>query len=94
MAFGRVAGVLDELRRAAAIAHQEPGGDPEFLHLLGHRRRLGIHAPVENQIGFLALDLGKDGLEVDGLVVGMLIGDHLDAGGQRRLLELGGQTSP
>lgn len=92
LAFGGGAGQGDEVGRAAAVAGEELGLQPQFLHLLGHGAALGIHAAVEDQVRLLRLDLGQDGLEVGGLVIGVLAGHHLEAGSFGGLLELVGQA--
>ena len=92
MTVAGFAGELHEFRRTDTVTADELGLDAQFLHLLGHRTTLGIHATVENNIRLLGFDLGQNGLEVGGLVVGIFGSDNLQAGSLSGLLELVGQT--
>jgi hypothetical protein len=73
----RVAGELDEFRRAAAVGHHELGADAEVPGLLGHGSARRVHAAVEDRVGIRTLDLGENRLEVGGLVGREFAGNDL-----------------
>jgi hypothetical protein len=84
---GGVAGELDELRRAHAVAREERRLDAELGHLLGHRAGRGVHAAVHHDVRLGAADLGQDRVEVGGLVVREFARDDLQALFLRDLLD-------
>ena len=69
---------------AAKVLHV---AQAQLLHLAQHGARLRVQAAVEDRVGLLVLDGGEDGHEVGGLVVGELLGHHLQALLLRRGLE-------
>ncbi len=63
---------LAQFRCADAIAAHQRGLDAQLAHLANQRAGLGIHAAVENDVRLRSLDLGQNGGEVGGFVVGVL----------------------
>ena len=70
IAFARLAAQLHEFRRTAPSPPRNLALMPSSFICFGHRSALGVHAAEEDQFGLGGLDLGQDGLEVGGLVVG------------------------
>ncbi len=84
----RLGGQVGQLLGAERVAAEELHvAHAQLLHLAQHRAGLRIEAAVEDRVGLLRLDGGQDGHEIGGLVVGELLGHHLQALLQRRGLE-------
>ena len=86
--FGiRFAGELLHRVGARAVAEAEYRLDPELARLLQHRTARCIHAAVEDGIGRFTLHLRQNGLEVSGLVVGLLARDDIHVRRLQRFLD-------
>ncbi|CAM2144501.1 conserved hypothetical protein [Paraburkholderia tropica] len=79
---------LREAFRADAVARQHLRAQAELARLLGERTAGGIHAAVHDRVRILALDLGENRAEIDGLVVGRVVRNDLHAERFRGLFEL------
>ena len=88
----RAAGQLGQFARADAVTAHELGFHAQLLHLADHRAGHGVHAAEEHDVGLGGLELGDDGREIGGLVVGELVAHEVAAGGLDALFELVGHA--
>nr|GEU28540.1 hypothetical protein [Tanacetum cinerariifolium] len=70
-----LAGQLRQALGADTVAAEEAQVQAQRLHLLEHGAGHGVHAAKKDQVRLARLDLGEDGVEVGGAVVGVLAAD-------------------